>query len=216
VRNGGANEFEIQQWIVEAFRREGLVFDDPAIVGVNPNSGNPHYSPSRESALPIRKGDFVLIDMWGKLDRPNAVYYDITWTGVVGGNPSDRQQEVFRVVKAARDAGFNRVKSALEAGQRIAGWQVDEITRETINKAGFGQYFTHRTGHSIGTEIHANGANMDNLETKDDREIIPNSCFSIEPGIYLPEFGVRSEFNVLVRNGSAEVTGRIQQELVKI
>ncbi len=216
VRNGGCNEYEIQQWIANAFEREGLIFDDPAIVGVNANSGNPHYSPSPEAAKPIRKDDFVLLDMWGKKKTPGSVYYDITWTGVVDAAPTARQQEVFTAVTRARDAGYEKVKSAFDAKQKIAGWEVDKVTRESIASAGLGEYFTHRTGHSIATEVHGNGANMDNLETKDDREIIPNTLFSIEPGVYLPEFGVRSEFDVLIRNGRAEITGQVQKELVRI
>lgn len=216
VRNGGTSEYDIQQFIVKAFDREELFFDDAPIVGVNANSGNPHYSPTPETSKPIRKGDFVLIDMWGKKKTPHSVYYDITWTGVVDAAPTNRHQEIFRTVVAARDAGFDKVKTALEGGRKVAGWEVDDATRKTIVDAGFGQYFTHRTGHSIGPEVHGNGANMDNLETNDVREIIANTCFSIEPGIYLPEFGVRSEFDVLIRNGRAEVTGKIQTELVQI
>ena len=221
VRNGGTHEFEIQQWIVEAFNREGLTTDnDPPIVAVNANSGNPHYEPKAETSKPIREGDFVLLDIWGRKDRPGAVYYDITWTGFVGKSPgdkpSDKQREVFQIVTGARDAAVKKVQDAFAAGQRIAGWEVDDAARKHIEAAGYGKYFVHRTGHSIGTTVHANGANMDNLETKDEREILPNSCFSVEPGIYLPEFGVRSEVDVLVRSGSAEVTGKIQREIVII
>jgi|SRR6516165_1320942 Xaa-Pro dipeptidase len=216
VRNGGTNEYAMQQWILEAFRRENLVTDDPPVVAVNANSGNPHYEPHAEGSAPIRDGDFVLLDIWGKKDVPGAVYYDITWTGYIGKAPSDRQREIFQVVRDARDAGVKTVLEAIGAGQHIAGWQVDRATRDTIKKAGYGDYFIHRTGHSIGTEVHSNGANMDDLEIHDERQILPNSCFSIEPGVYLPEFGVRSEVNVLVRPGRAEVTGKIQREIVII
>ena len=217
VRNGGAHEFAIQQWIDEAFRREGLTNEnDPPIVAVNANSGNPHYSPAAESSKPIREGDFVLLDIWGKTQEPEAVYYDITWTGVVGKAPSERMRQIFKVVTAARDVGVKTVHDAVANGRPIAGWQVDQATRDFIARAGFGQYFIHRTGHSIATTVHGNGPNMDNLETRDERTILPNTCFSIEPGIYLPEFGVRSEVNVLVRADSAEVTGRIQREIVII
>jgi Xaa-Pro dipeptidase len=216
VRNGGTNEYSMQQWILEAFRRENLVTDDPPVVAVNANSGNPHYEPHAEGSAPIRDGDFVLLDIWGKKDVPGAVYYDITWTGYIGKAPSDRQREIFQVVRDARDAGVKTVLEAIRAGQHIAGWQVDRATRDTIKKAGYGDYFIHRTGHSIGTEVHSNGANMDDLEIHDERQILPNSCFSIEPGVYLPEFGVRSEVNVLVRPGRAEVTGKIQREIVII
>ena len=215
ARNGGTTEFEIQQWLAEAFKRKELITEDLPIVAVNANSGNPHYEPRAQGSAQIKPGDHVLLDIWGKKNTPNAVYYDITWMGVIG-TPSDRQVEIFNIVSGARDAGVKKVQEAFAAKKRIAGWEVDQVTREHINNAGYAQYFTHRTGHSIGVHVHGNGANMDNLETKDDREIIPNTCFSIEPGIYLPEFGVRSEVNVLTRNGSAEVTGKIQTELVLI
>jgi len=216
ARNGGTNEYAMQQWFMEAFRRENLVTDDPPIVAVNANSGNPHYEPHGEGSAPIREGDFVLLDVWAKKNTPGAVYYDITWTGFVGKAPSDKQREIFQIVRDARDAGVKTVLDASAAGQRIAGWQVDRATRDHIRKAGYGDYFIHRTGHSIGTEVHANGANMDDLEIHDERQILPNSCFSIEPGIYLPEFGVRSEVNILVRPNRAEVTGKIQREIVII
>jgi Xaa-Pro aminopeptidase len=164
----------------------------------------------------IREGDFVLLDIWAKTSAPDAVFYDITWTGCVGKSPPDRQREIFHVVKGARDAGIRKVQETVAAGKPLAGWEVDKAARDHIEKAGYGKYFIHRTGHSIGTTVHANGANMDNLEVHDERQVLPNSCFSIEPGIYLPEFGVRSEVNMLVREGRAEVTGRIQQELVLI
>ncbi|HTK95333.1 MAG TPA: Xaa-Pro peptidase family protein [Terriglobales bacterium] len=215
VRNGGTHEYEMQQWIMEAFRRDNLVTEDPPIVGVNANSGNPHYEPRADRSAPIKEGDFVLLDIWAKKNTPDAVYYDITWTGVLG-KPSDKQREVFGIVTAARDAGIKAVQEAIAAGRKLQGFEVDKATRATIAAKGYAQYFTHRTGHSIGTSVHGNGANMDNLETQDVREIIPGSCFSIEPGIYLPEFGVRSEINMLVRQGKAEVTGAIQKELVTI
>jgi Xaa-Pro dipeptidase len=216
VRNGGTTEHAMQQWLLEAFQRENLVTDDPPVVAVNANSGNPHYEPRAENSAAIREGDFVLLDIWGKKNTPGAVYYDITWTGYVGKAPSDKQREVFQIVRDARDAGVKTVLDAIDAGQRIAGWQVDRATRDHIKKAGYGDYFIHRTGHSIGTDVHSNGANMDDLEIHDERQILPNSCFSIEPGVYLPEFGVRSEVNVLVRPNRAEVTGKIQREIVII
>jgi Xaa-Pro dipeptidase len=216
VRNGGTTEYKIQQWFMEAFRRENLITDDPPIVAVNANSGNPHYEPHAEKSAPVREGDFVLLDIWAKQNIPDAVYYDITWTGFVGTAPSDRMREIFTVVRGGRDAGVKKVREAVAAGKPIAGWEVDRATRDHIKLAGFGDYFIHRTGHSIGTEVHANGANMDDLEIHDERRILPNSCFSIEPGIYLPEFGVRSEVNVLVRPHAAEVTGKIQTEIVII
>lgn len=216
VRNGGTHEFAIQQWFVEAFARENLLTDDPPIVAVNGNSGNPHYEPRAEHSAPIREGDFVLLDVWGKKSTPGAVYYDITWTGFVGKAPSDRMREVFQVVRDARNLGVTTVQDAVSAGRPISGWEVDRAVRNHISAKGLGQYFIHRTGHSIGTDVHANGANIDDLEIHDERRILPNSCFSIEPGVYLPEFGVRSEVDVLVRPKSAEVTGKIQSEIVII
>jgi len=216
VRNGGTKEHEIQQWFMEAFGRENLLTDDPPIVAVNSNAGNPHYEPRASHPVAIREGDLVLLDVWGKKNTPNAVYYDITWMGFVGGAPSQRMREVFEIVRDARDAGVRTVVDAINAGRRIAGWEVDRATRGHIKKAGYGEYFIHRTGHSIGTDVHSNGANMDDLEIHDERQILPNSCFSIEPGIYLPEFGVRTEVNVLVRAKSADVTGKIQREIVNI
>jgi Xaa-Pro aminopeptidase len=215
VRNGKVTEYEIQQWFAEAFRREGIVAEDLPIVAVNANSGNPHYEPKAQGSATIKPGDFVLLDVWGKKNTPGAVYYDITWTGVIG-TPTDKQQEIFNIVTGARDAGVRKVQEAYSSKRRICGWEVDQATREHITAAGYGDYFVHRTGHSIAEHVHGNGANMDNLETKDEREIIPNTCFSIEPGIYLPEFGVRSEVNVMIHNGAAEVTGKIQRELVII
>jgi len=216
VRNGGTTEHAIQQWLLEAFQRENLVTDDPPVVAVNANSGNPHYEPRADHPTTIREGAFVLLDIWGKKNTPGAVYYDITWTGFVGKAPSDKQHEIFQIVRGARDAGVKTVVDAAAAGQHIAGWQVDRATRDYITKSGYGDYFIHRTGHSIGTDVHSNGANMDDLEIHDERQILPNSCFSVEPGIYLPEFGVRSEVNVLVRPNRAEVTGKIQREIVII
>jgi Xaa-Pro dipeptidase len=216
VRNGGTTEHEMQQWFVEAFKRENLLADDPPIVAVNANAGNPHYEPRADHPVPIRQGDLVLLDVWGKKNTPGAVYYDITWMGFVGNAPSDRMRDVFEIVRDARDAGVKTVVDAIAAGRHIAGWEVDRATRGHIKEKGFGDYFIHRTGHSIGTNVHANGANMDDLEIHDERQILPNSCFSIEPGIYLPEFGVRSEVNMMVRAKSAEVTGKIQSEIVTI
>ena len=215
ARNGGTHEFEMQQWILEAFKREDMVTEDPPNVSVNAHSGDPHYEPSSAASSPIREGDFVLLDIWAKRNKPDSVYYDITWTGKLGA-PTDKQREIFDIVRDARDVGIKTVQQAFDAGKKIYGWEVDQAVREFIIGKGYGQYFIHRTGHSITGDIHGNGANLDNLETKDDRQILPNTCFSVEPGIYLPEFGVRSEINMMIRNGKGEVTGRIQRELVQI
>jgi|SRR6185312_12921370 len=216
VRNGGAREFDISQWILEALRRENLLTEDAPIVAVNAHSGDPHYEPHADGSEKMREGDFVLLDIWGKTKDPSACFYDITWTGFIGKDPGDRHREIFNIVRDARKVGCETVMQAFAAGRRIAGWEVDKATRNFIHEKGYGNYFIHRTGHNISASLHGNGANIDNLETKDEREILPNTCFSIEPGIYLPEFGVRSEVNVMTRPGKAEVTGREQSELVLI
>ncbi len=213
VRHGGWNEWGVRQWIGEAFAREHLITDDLPIVGANENAGNPHYEPTAEHYREIHAGDLVLLDMWAKKDSPGAVYYDITWTGVLG-QPTAKHQEVFRLVRDARKAGVAKAVEGIAAGGRLEGWEVDAATRTVIDKGGYGEWFVHRTGHNIGTSVHGNGANMDNLETRDTRQILPNTLFSVEPGIYLPEFGVRSEVDVLVHNGRAQVTGAEQEELV--
>jgi Xaa-Pro aminopeptidase len=214
IRLGGTTELEMQQWLLEAFRREDLVSDAPPLVAVNANSSNPHYSPTANRHSPIRHGDFVLLDIWAKKNVPNAVYYDISWTGFAGTQVPDRVREVFEIVRRARDAGIQKVQQSVAAGRKLAGWEVDRASRGVIEAAGYGSYFNNRTGHSIGTEVHGNGANMDDFEVHDEREVIPNSCFSIEPGIYLPDFGLRSEINMLIHETSAEVTGMIQQGVV--
>ncbi|MGP8247938.1 MAG: M24 family metallopeptidase [Bryobacteraceae bacterium] len=212
--NGAAiQEVEVKKFIRDGFDASRLVTDHGPIVGVNANASNPHYEPTEDLSQPIQRGDLLLIDMWAKLDHPDAVYYDITWTHFLGENPLEEIQNVFEVVTGARDAAIERVKSAVGAGQPLQGYQVDDAARGVIRKAGFGEYFTHRTGHSIGTEVHGNGANMDNLENHDDRRVIPWTCFSIEPGVYLPKFGIRSEVNMFVGESEAQVTGEIQRQL---
>jgi len=206
-------ELDVKYFVREKFASAGLVTDHGPIVGVNANASNPHYEPTEEASAPIRKGDLVLLDMWAKLDQPDAVYYDITWTHFCGANPPDEMRRVFEVVTGARDAAIERVKKAALAGDPLCGYQVDDAARGVIESRGFGEYFTHRTGHSIGVEVHGNGANMDNLETHDERRISSWTCFSIEPGVYLPEFGIRSEVNMFVGEGEARVTGEIQREL---
>jgi Xaa-Pro dipeptidase len=216
VRAGGVNEYEIMVWLREAMRRAGIAEGHGPNVSVNANSSDSHYEPTAESSKPITQGDFVLIDIWGRLDRPGTCTYDITWTAVVGREPSERERQIFTLVAQARDAAIKTVQEAFTAGKPLAGWQADDAARSVIRAAGLGQYFTHRTGHSISTETHGNGANLDNLETHDVRLILPHTCFSVEPGIYLPEFGVRSEVNMLTEPGRAVVTGPIQTELVRI
>lgn len=207
-------EWEMQQFILGRFRDEGLFTDHGPDVAVNANASNPHYNPTERDSSEIRRGDLVLIDMWAKLDRPDGVYYDITWVGYCGEQVPEPMRNIFGIVREARDAAIDRVVSAVAKKETLCGFQVDDAARDSIRKAGYEKYFFHRTGHSIGGEVHGTGANMDNLETHDERRVIPWTCFSIEPGIYLPEFGVRSEVNVFVDETRAWVTGEIQRELV--
>jgi Xaa-Pro aminopeptidase len=209
-------EFELQQWMLDRFRANGLVTAEPPIAAVQPNNGNPHYEPKQGESRLIRAGDLLLLDIWAKSNRPGSVYYDITWVGYLGERVPDSYAKIFRIVRQARDRAIDFVKESVAKSKKIHGWEVDRIARETIRKAGYGKYFVHRTGHSIGQDVHGNGANMDGLETKDDRKIVPHTCFSIEPGIYLPEFGIRSEVNVYVDEHEARVTGAIQEEILPL
>jgi Xaa-Pro aminopeptidase len=197
-------------------RREGLEWDSGPNVSVNANCSDSHYEATAEHTAVIREGDFLLIDIWARQEKADSVYYDITWTGVVGREPTEREQLVFETVRGARDAAIHTVESAYAEGRTIQGFEADDAARAVIEKAGFGEYYTHRTGHNIGQEVHGVGANLDNLETHDVRLLLPNTCFSVEPGIYLPEFGVRSEIDMLTAPGKAWVTGRVQRELVRI
>ncbi len=216
-RAGGVvTEWDIKQFILSAFAAAGLFTDHGPIVAVNANASNPHYEPMGPQCPAIRPGDCALIDLWAKLEGPEAVYYDITWTGYCGETPPEEVEKVFQTVREARDRAVKRVQEAVSTGQPLAGYEVDDAARGYIHEQGFGDYFIHRTGHSIGREVHGSGANMDNLETHDERRIIPWTCFSVEPGIYLPGFGIRSEVNVFVDESSARVTGEIQDRLVRI
>jgi Xaa-Pro dipeptidase len=214
--NRTINEWQVNRFIREGFEKSGMVTDHGPIVGVNANMSNPHYEPGPEGSREIRKGDAVLIDMWAKLDRPGAVFYDITWTGYCGADPPSAIQNVFEIVRDARDRAVERVQAAVRNKEGIHGFDVDDAARDFIKEKGFAEYFVHRTGHSIGEEVHGTGANMDNLETHDERKIIPGTCFSVEPGVYLPDFGIRSEVNVYVSLNEARVTGEKQQKLVAI
>ena len=213
---GSYTEFDHMQWLSEAMRREGLVWSDGPNVSVNANSSDSHYEPTAERSSPIREGDFLLIDIWARVDKPASVFYDITWTGVVGREPTEREQLVFETVRNARDAAIAAVQGAFAQGRPIRGFEADDAAREVIREAGFGEYFTHRTGHNIAQELHGSGAHLDNLETHDVRRLLPNTCFSVEPGIYLPEFGVRSEIDMMTAPGKAWVTGKMQTELMRI
>ncbi len=207
-------EYEVKRFVLEEFARSGLMTADGPIVAANANASDPHYEPTADATAAIRAGDFLLIDMWAKLDRPGSVYYDITWTGFCGERPDEEMRRVFAVVRDARDAAIRRVQEAVAAGHTLRGFEVDDAARGLISERGYGQWFTHRTGHSIGQEVHGSGANMDNLETHDERAVAAWTGFSIEPGIYLERFGVRSEVNVFVGETEARVTGEVQRELL--
>ncbi len=209
-------EHDLQQWIMEQFRANLLITDSAPIVGVGPHSGDPHYEPKASGSALIQEGDLLLLDMWAKTRAAGSVYYDITWMGYLGDKVPAKFSKVFEIVRDARDAAVKFVQDAVTAGRAIQGWQVDKAARDVIHKAGYGKAFIHRTGHNIGTEVHGNGANMDNLETKDTRPVILNTCFSVEPGIYLPEFGIRSEVNVYVAHRQARVTGSVQKEIIPL
>lgn len=212
------NEYQIQQFICRRFEEEGLTTNSPPIVAVNEHSGSPHYQPTAQQHSPIKPDDFVLLDIWAKLKQPSdSVYADITWTGYVGDSVPEKYSKIFQIVSGARDAAVDFIKDAWERGQTMFGWQVDDVTRDFIVQRGYGEYFVHRTGHSIGLEVHGNGANIDNLETRDERRLMPNTGFSIEPGIYLADFGIRSEIDVYIGERDVIVGGQpIQTEVIPI
>jgi len=215
--NEPVTEYDIQQFIVRRWDQEGLI-PEPGIVAVNANSANPHYAPTSEVTLPIKRGDFVLIDIASKLKKPGAVFTDQTWTGYVGETVPEEFTRIFNIVREARDSAVEFVRKNVRAGKFVRGAEIDDVSRGVIQRAGYGEQFTHRTGHSIGEEGHGNGVNIDNFETRDSRRLIPRIAFSIEPGIYLEgKFGVRSEIDVYVAEKDIEVTGQpIQTEIVPI
>lgn len=211
------DEYGVQQFVMRRFQETGLVTNHPPIVGANANAADSHYAPPETGSAPIRRGDLVLLDLWAKLsDEPDAVYYDITWMAFCGDAVPERMRQAFAVVVGARDAGIRLVREAAASGRTLRGFEVDDVVRGHIESCGMGQCIRHRTGHSIGREVHGVGANMDNFETHDDRPVIPWTCFSIEPALYLPDFGVRTEINLFVEERSARVTGAMQTEFVQL
>ena len=214
---GQTDEFAIVQAISDAFAKAGLTTSAGPIAAVNAHSGDPHYEPTAGRSATIQHGDWLLIDAWAKQrEEDDAVYADITWVAVIGRPPSDREQEIFRIVRDARDAAIEFLQAELSAGRPVTGAAVDGVARRVIAASGYGDRFIHRLGHSIGTETHSNGVNLDSFETNDTRTIMPGSAFSIEPGIYLPDFGVRLEANALAHESGIEVTTELQQEIVLI
>ena len=215
--NGGSiSEAAVRDAIMDHFAHNNMTTYHPPIVGVGPHSGDPHYLTGTGENTDIRDGDFVLVDLWAKMDVPGGIYSDLTRVGFVGQEVPEKYTKIFNIVAAARDAGIDQVRNSFAANVALQGWQVDDATRGVIEDAGYGEFFFHRTGHSIGEETHGNGANIDNLETKEERLILPRTLFSIEPGIYQPEFGVRSEVDVFVdANGEVHVTGGEVQSAVR-
>ncbi len=218
ARTGHCDEYGMVRWLHQAISEAGLYTDHGPNVSAGPNSADSHYDPTPSSSRPIQRGDFILIDIWAKVaGDPQAIWYDITWTGVVDREPTDREHLIFTAVRDARDAAIGVVEQAFAAGAPISGWQADDAARQVIRQAGLASAFTHRTGHNIATELHGNGAHLDNLETHDERLLLPNTCFSVEPGLYFPgEFGIRSEVDMIAYPGKAVVTGPRQTKLLRI
>jgi Xaa-Pro aminopeptidase len=219
--NSGAKvtEYEFKEQIVRRFDEEGLTCEgESPIVGFNDHPADPHFEPTQANAFTLKRGDTILLDLWARRVEPVGVYYDITWCAFAGDKPPAKYVEIFTVARDARDAAVSFVSKKLDAGTPVHGYEVDDACRKVVKNAGYGDYFLHRTGHSIGTTVHGNGANIDNLETKDDRLIVPGTCFSIEPGIYLAgSMAVRTEVDVYVTTaGKAQIVGDIQRELVLV
>jgi Xaa-Pro aminopeptidase len=210
------NEYDLQQFILKEFDEAGIMTEEGPDVAVNANASDPHYGPTREKSSPIREGDLLLLDVWGKLKEANSVYYDITWMGYLGASVPEEYAKVFRVLREARDRAVELIRLHVKTRKPLQGCQVDKAARSVVEKAGYGKYFFHRTGHSIGTSVHGNGVNMDGLETQDERHLIPHTCNSVEPGIYLPEFGMRTEVDVYVDQKEARVTGAVQTEILPL
>ena len=209
-------EFDLKQWFLKEFDGANLTADNGPDIAVGAHASDPHYGPTAESASPIREGDLLLLDVWGKTKTPASVYYDITWVGYLGAKVPEKIAKIFGIVREARDKSIELIQSRVAAGKPLQGWEVDKTARKVIEKAGYGKYFFHRTGHSIGQTVHGNGVNMDGLETHDVRHLIARTCTSIEPGIYLPEFGIRSEVNVYIGEKEARVTGAMQKEVLAL
>lgn len=214
-----ATEYEVQQYMHQQFKDNGIFWDHGPIVGINENAGDPHFEPSPNNKQKITEGDLVLIDLFARFEAEGSIFYDVTWMGYVGNDIPENVKKIFRLTADARDAGYNLVKERFAAGEPVTGAEVDDAVRDVIEDAGYGDYYWHRTGHNIATDCHGNGTHIDNLESNDVREIIKGSIFSLEPGIYMPEekLGFRTEIDVIVDNdGNVDVAGDIQQEIVVI
>ncbi|MCB1111196.1 MAG: M24 family metallopeptidase [Chlamydiales bacterium] len=216
AKGKGLNEYDVQQFILQQIHAHDCITESAPHCAVNANSANPHYCPSAERHVPIEKGDFVLIDLYCKCDIPDAVFADITRVAVLAAEPTAKQVEVFSIVKDAQETATKFVKERITNDIPVYGWEVDHVTRKVIADAGYGDYFVHRTGHNLGKSVHGDGVNLDNYESHDTRELLPSTCFTIEPGIYLPgEFGIRQEYDVLIHpKRKVEVTGGNQKEII--
>lgn len=212
-------EHEIQSYMHDMMRENDMTWEDGPIVAINEHAGDPHFEPTPENSHTMKEGDLVLIDLWAKKNKPGSIYYDVTWMGYIGSEVPENIEKLFRIAADARDAGLKMVRDSFAAGKTIHGWEVDDAVRRVIEDEGYGKYFIHRTGHNIAEEVHGNGTHIDNLETKDERNIIHGCCFSIEPGIYMPEdkLGFRTEIDVFVTDsGDVQVAGPIQQKVIQI
>lgn len=210
------HEFELQQQMVRWFEEEGLISDSAPIVAAQENAGNPHYAPTAAESRAIGADEVLLLDLWGRWPAAGSVFADITWVGFTGAQVPDEHREVFAAAVGGRDAAIALVQEAARQGRELRGWEVDRAARSAIERAGFGRYFIHRTGHSLGDSVHGNGVHMDDYETHDERRLIPGTGFTIEPGIYLDRFGVRTEINMYIGEREALVTGPAQSEIVTL
>ena len=217
LNKGFADEYEIQQFICKRFHEEGMVYDDPAIVAKGKNASNPHYGPDENTSSKIEKDDVVLIDMWAKMNDPEGVYADITWMGYVGETVPEEIENRFQVLKTAIDKDIEFLEENLPI-RRVEGYEVDDIGRGYISEKGYGQYFTHRTGHSIAVDVspHGPGVNIDNYESHDTREIVDGVTFSLEPGIYAPDYGMRSETGIYIKDRKPIAVGGRQEHVIAI
>jgi Xaa-Pro aminopeptidase len=209
-------EYDLKEWMLRRFDGAGITTEEGPDIAVNANASDPHYGPTKEKAAPIKEGDLLLLDVWGKQQTPASVYYDVTWMGYLGRTVPEKYVKIFNVLREARDRAVDLIRTRVASGKPLQGWEVDKAARSVVEKAGYGKYFFHRTGHNIGTSVHGNGVNMDGLETHDDRHLIPGTCNSVEPGIYLPEFGMRTELNMYIDEKEARVTGAVQAEILPL
>ena len=214
--DSGITEFDVAEFIRGRIREEGLIATDGPAVAVNEHASDPHFDPTPQTSARIRRGDWMLIDLWARLPDEDAMFADITWTAYVGQQAPASHQRVFNIVVGSRDAALAEMESAFEQGRSLHGWELDKVARDYIDRAGYGEYFNHRLGHSLGREVHSNAVNLDSWETFDTRELIPGIAVTIEPGIYLPEFGVRSEIDVFISEDGPRVTTQMQREVVLI